>query len=99
VLHTCVARLSSYYIENINAHFCYCSYLCCVIFDKTGTVSLCSVVIMEGNPHPGAIKGRMSFQNFNPSIDVSLERLFLLHLPFWQLCTCRFVFPYASLDV
>ncbi|KAJ1282640.1 hypothetical protein BS78_03G067200 [Paspalum vaginatum] len=27
------------------------------------------VVIMEGNPHPGAVKGRMSFQNFNPSID------------------------------
>ncbi|CAD6232667.1 unnamed protein product [Miscanthus lutarioriparius] len=27
------------------------------------------IVIMEGNPHPGAIKGRISFQNFNPSID------------------------------
>uniref|UniRef100_A0A0D9UWN7 M-phase phosphoprotein 6 n=1 Tax=Leersia perrieri TaxID=77586 RepID=A0A0D9UWN7_9ORYZ len=27
------------------------------------------VVIMEGNPHPGAVKGRMSFLNFNPSID------------------------------
>ncbi|OVA17845.1 M-phase phosphoprotein 6 [Macleaya cordata] len=27
------------------------------------------VVIMEGNPHPGALKGRMSFQSFNPSID------------------------------
>ncbi|XP_031114042.1 uncharacterized protein LOC116017576 [Ipomoea triloba] len=27
------------------------------------------VVIMEGDPHPGARKGRMSFQNFNPSID------------------------------
>ncbi|XP_077236903.1 scarecrow-like transcription factor 11 (SCL11) [Tasmannia lanceolata] len=26
------------------------------------------VVIMEGSPHP-AIKGRMSFQNFNPTID------------------------------
>ncbi|XP_058109612.1 uncharacterized protein LOC131252870 isoform X2 [Magnolia sinica] len=26
-------------------------------------------VIMEGNPHPGALKGRMSFQSFNPSID------------------------------
>ncbi|KAF9598663.1 hypothetical protein IFM89_029913 [Coptis chinensis] len=24
---------------------------------------------MEGNPHPGAVKGRMSFQSFNPSID------------------------------
>ncbi|KAF7027651.1 hypothetical protein CFC21_039678 [Triticum aestivum] len=27
------------------------------------------VVVMEGNPLPGAVKGRMSFQNFNPSID------------------------------
>ncbi|CAM0878666.1 unnamed protein product [Alopecurus aequalis] len=27
------------------------------------------VVVMEGNPHPGAVKGRMSFQNFNPAID------------------------------
>ncbi|KAJ3693698.1 hypothetical protein LUZ60_009178 [Juncus effusus] len=27
------------------------------------------VVIMEGNPHPGAIKGRMSFQSFNANID------------------------------
>ncbi|GAB4824429.1 hypothetical protein Ancab_007314 [Ancistrocladus abbreviatus] len=27
------------------------------------------VVIMEGDPHPGAVKGRMSFLNFNPTID------------------------------
>eukprot|EP01018_Ginkgo_biloba_P035150 Gb_30823 [translate_table: standard] len=27
------------------------------------------VVIMEGDPKPGALTGRMSFQNFNPSID------------------------------
>ncbi|XP_021861656.2 uncharacterized protein [Spinacia oleracea] len=27
------------------------------------------VVIMEGDPHPGTVRGRMSFQNFNPSID------------------------------
>lgn len=27
---------------------------------------------MEGDPHPGATKGRMSFQNFNPAIDVSI---------------------------
>ncbi|KAJ3686747.1 hypothetical protein LUZ61_015911 [Rhynchospora tenuis] len=27
------------------------------------------VVIMEGNPQPGAIRGRMSFGNFNSSID------------------------------
>ncbi|VFR03326.1 unnamed protein product [Cuscuta campestris] len=29
------------------------------------------VVIMEGDPHPGARRSRMSFQNFNPVIDVS----------------------------
>ncbi|XP_062172576.1 uncharacterized protein LOC133878095 [Alnus glutinosa] len=33
------------------------------------TVNRKCVVITEGDPHPGAIKGRMSFQNFNPSID------------------------------
>nr|XP_016471366.1 PREDICTED: uncharacterized protein LOC107793513 [Nicotiana tabacum] len=27
------------------------------------------VVIREGDPHPGATRGRMSFQCFNPSID------------------------------
>ncbi|GAA0162419.1 hypothetical protein LIER_39413 [Lithospermum erythrorhizon] len=27
------------------------------------------VVVMEGDPHPGAIRGRMSFLSFNPSID------------------------------
>ncbi|MCL7041772.1 hypothetical protein MKW94_030588 [Papaver nudicaule] len=27
------------------------------------------VVILEGNPHPGSVKGRMSFQSFNPVID------------------------------
>lgn len=27
------------------------------------------VVIMEGDPKPEAVSGRMSFQNFNPSID------------------------------
>lgn len=31
-----------------------------------------SVVIMEGDPHPGSVKGRMSFQSFNPLIDVSI---------------------------
>ena len=34
---------------------------------------ICSVVIMEGDPHPGAAKGRMSFQSFNPLVDVSLK--------------------------
>jgi len=36
-----------------------------------GFLRMCSVVIMEGDPHPGALKGRMSFQSFNPSVDVS----------------------------
>ncbi|KAI4373455.1 hypothetical protein MLD38_011580 [Melastoma candidum] len=27
------------------------------------------VVIVEGDPHPGAVIGRMSFQSFNPSVD------------------------------
>ncbi|THU53613.1 hypothetical protein C4D60_Mb10t16280 [Musa balbisiana] len=27
------------------------------------------IVIMDGDPHPAALKGRMSFQSFNPSID------------------------------
>jgi len=32
---------------------------------------LCSVVLVEGDPRPSALKGRMSFQNFNPSFEVS----------------------------
>ncbi|KAF7805438.1 M-phase phosphoprotein 6 [Senna tora] len=35
----------------------------------TSTISRRCVVIMEGDPHPGAIKGRMSFQSFNPHVD------------------------------
>lgn len=27
------------------------------------------VVIVEGDPKPGALLGRMSFQNFNPSVE------------------------------
>lgn len=37
------------------------------------------VVIMEGNPRPGAIKGRMSFQSFNPSIDKLHEEASNVH--------------------
>ncbi|XP_042477058.1 M-phase phosphoprotein 6 [Macadamia integrifolia] len=33
------------------------------------------IVIMEGSPHPGALKGRMSFQSFNPSIDKLNEEI------------------------
>ncbi|KAF2311866.1 hypothetical protein GH714_027048 [Hevea brasiliensis] len=35
----------------------------------TAVLCACSVVIMEGDPHPGAAMGRMSFQSFNPSVD------------------------------
>ncbi|KAL1298476.1 hypothetical protein HN51_042830 [Arachis hypogaea] len=35
----------------------------------TTTVTRRCVVIMEGDPHPGAARGRMSFQSFNPSVD------------------------------
>ncbi|XAR58970.1 hypothetical protein NMG60_11014569 [Bertholletia excelsa] len=38
------------------------------VFPSLVTLKKC-VVIMEGDPHPGLLKGRMSFQNFNPSID------------------------------
>ncbi|EEF28634.1 uncharacterized protein LOC8287878 [Ricinus communis] len=37
-------------------------------FFSPGTIRKC-VVIMEGDPHPGASIGRMSFQSFNPSVD------------------------------
>ncbi|KAM7259422.1 hypothetical protein ACFE04_015163 [Oxalis oulophora] len=37
-------------------------------FFSPATVKKC-VVVMEGDPHPGAVIGRMSFQRFNPSID------------------------------
>lgn len=37
-------------------------------FPSSITTKKC-VVIMEGDPTPGAIRGRMSFQSFNPSID------------------------------
>jgi len=32
----------------------------------------CSVVITDWDPQPGALLGRMSFQSFNPSIEVSI---------------------------
>ncbi|XP_076899642.1 uncharacterized protein LOC143553544 [Bidens hawaiensis] len=38
------------------------------IFRSLITTKKC-MVIMEGDPSPAAIKGRMSFQSFNPSID------------------------------
>ncbi|GAV78283.1 MPP6 domain-containing protein [Cephalotus follicularis] len=37
-------------------------------FSSPSTIRKC-VVIMEGDPHPGAAIGRMSFRSFNPSID------------------------------
>ncbi|KAK4254941.1 hypothetical protein QN277_008011 [Acacia crassicarpa] len=38
------------------------------IFEAAAISRKC-IVIMEADPHPGAIKGRMSFQSFNPRID------------------------------
>ncbi|XP_050290871.1 uncharacterized protein LOC126729578 isoform X2 [Quercus robur] len=38
-------------------------------FSSPSIVNRKCLVIMEGDPHPGAINGRMSFQSFNPSID------------------------------
>ncbi|KAL3653174.1 hypothetical protein CASFOL_002855 [Castilleja foliolosa] len=37
-------------------------------FPSSSVVKRC-VVIVEGDPHPGATRGRMSFLCFNPSID------------------------------
>lgn len=37
-------------------------------FPSAGALKKCTV-ILEGDPCPGAMKGRMSFQSFNPSID------------------------------
>ncbi|OWM66776.1 M-phase phosphoprotein 6 [Punica granatum] len=48
-------------------------------FFSPSTVSRKCVVIMEGDPHPGAIKGRMSFQSFNPAIDKIIEEAENLH--------------------
>ena len=45
------------------------------------------MVLVEGDPHPGALKGRMSFQSFNPSIDVSIvyqcPKLYLMTTAFY----------------
>ncbi|KAK4785119.1 hypothetical protein SAY86_001808 [Trapa natans] len=38
------------------------------LFPSTTSSRKC-LVIMEGDPHPGAAGGRMSFQNFNPLIE------------------------------
>ncbi|KAI0509816.1 hypothetical protein KFK09_010413 [Dendrobium nobile] len=37
------------------------------------------IVIVEGDPHPGALRGRMSFQSFNPSIDKLNEEATTIH--------------------
>jgi hypothetical protein len=66
--------------------------------DLTMVVSLFSVVVMEGNPHPGAVKGRMSFQNFNPSIDVSSVAFFQLHVLLYVMPN-RSLFPHTNLDL
>ncbi|KAJ7980832.1 M-phase phosphoprotein 6 [Quillaja saponaria] len=38
-------------------------------FSTPNIVSRKCIVLIEGDPHPGALKGRMPFQSFNPSID------------------------------
>ncbi|XP_061368488.1 uncharacterized protein LOC133311449 [Gastrolobium bilobum] len=38
-------------------------------FPINSNVTRKCVVIIEGDPHPSALKGRMSFQSFNPSVD------------------------------
>ncbi|KAI4368848.1 hypothetical protein MLD38_017359 [Melastoma candidum] len=38
-------------------------------FVSSASLTKRCVVIMEGDPHPGAVIGRMSFQSFNPSVD------------------------------
>ncbi|EYU18992.1 hypothetical protein ABFS82_04G180700 [Erythranthe guttata] len=37
-------------------------------FPRSAAVKRC-VVVVEGDPHPGVTRGRMSFLSFNPSID------------------------------
>ncbi|XP_057956699.1 uncharacterized protein LOC131149920 [Malania oleifera] len=50
-------------------------------FFSTGTLHRKCVVIIEGDPHPGAVRGRMSFQSFNPSIDKMNEEAANLRQP------------------
>ncbi|KAH7511561.1 hypothetical protein ACOSP7_024889 [Xanthoceras sorbifolium] len=50
-------------------------------FVAVGAVKRKCVVIMEGDPQPGAIIGRMSFQSFNPSIDKLNEQASNIHQP------------------
>ncbi|PPR87456.1 hypothetical protein GOBAR_AA33232 [Gossypium barbadense] len=38
--------------------------------EESSAITRKCVVIMEGDPHPGAVVGRMSFLSFNPSIDI-----------------------------
>lgn len=38
--------------------------------------SFCSIVITEGSPYQGEAKGRMSFQNFNPAVEVRWRAIF-----------------------
>ncbi|XP_022947916.1 uncharacterized protein LOC111451657 [Cucurbita moschata] len=38
------------------------------LFPSSNIIRKC-VVLVEGDPHPGALQGRLSFQSFNPSID------------------------------
>ncbi|GAU17312.1 hypothetical protein TSUD_110290 [Trifolium subterraneum] len=50
-------------------------------FGSIPTVSRKCVVIVEGDPRPGAFKGRMSFQSFNPTVDKLNEEEVRLNQP------------------
>nr|KJB20048.1 hypothetical protein B456_003G130300 [Gossypium raimondii] len=41
--------------------------------EESSAITRKCVFIMEGDPHPGAVVGLMSFLSFNPSIDVSIN--------------------------
>ncbi|KAL5580967.1 hypothetical protein UlMin_013409 [Ulmus minor] len=59
-------------------------------FVSHNTVARKCVVIMEGDPHPGAFKGRMSFKSFNPSIDKLNEEQAKLRQPAASSSTSSF---------
>ncbi|XP_021894426.1 uncharacterized protein LOC110812062 isoform X2 [Carica papaya] len=61
-------------------------------FFPPGIVNRRCVVIMEGDPHPGAVIGRMSFQSFNPSIDMQqifVRQTLLLLVPAIKVEECH----------
>jgi hypothetical protein len=47
---------------------------------------------MEGDPKPGALVGRMSFQNCNATIDVRLLGFCMFKVYIMSYCLCLLVF-------